>query len=75
MTATKHRDASLTVTTSDYFEVELFGPVEMPDGSQRIAHCYRRFFETAEAAAVPIRSWLAGDLVPEGIDKCLEPST
>lgn len=75
MTATASpRDAALTQLTCGQFEVELFGPVEMPDGSQRIGHHYRRFFANVEDATAPIRSWLNGDLVPAGIDKCLVTS-
>lgn len=72
MTATAtHRDASLTVyghAKGTDFEVELFGPVEMPDGSQRIGHCYRRFVSSIEVASTAIRSWLDGDLEPVGFE-------
>lgn len=58
METTAHRDAALTQTTGDEWEVELFELTTMPSGETRTAHAFRDYFENLDVATGVIRDWL-----------------
>lgn len=61
------RDAALSVHEHargvDY-EVELFGPVDMPSGEVKSGHRYRRYVQSLDLAEAMIAWWLDGGPEP-----------